>query len=674
MSRVKVKYENNRLTPLVASNRKKKFATYDIETTDWINYLMGGFYDGEKYIFCDTLDKLCQTCLQKKYSGYLIYAHFGGGFDHRFVLDWVLKNRPLLKVSIIEVHGNIIGLDIFTEDNKKHWRFYDSYQVIKGSLDKITTTFDVKHKKLSDTVDRSNLVDDDITREYLKNDVLGLYEVIEKFYTIPLISGVGHKMTTSALALSIFRQKYMKDEWPLYKLPPEKETFVRSGYYGGRNEIFKMQAYNVREYDINSMYVSAMLQPLPYGSKGSWCKKYPLYTDDIVGFIYCRIRCPDDLHIPVLPMKYKGKLLFPAGDIEGVFFSKELEYAISLGYKIIEQYKALVFPAAPILAEYAWHCWSIRKKNPGDNPLNMTAKLLGNGLYGKFAQQREREMLTQDIDFEEACTKGYTLVLPEYNLWRVPTYSDSPAIQPHISAAITAYSRICLHEYLNRYPDKVVYCDTDSIFLEDEKLPIGDDLGELKLENHHSEMICLQPKFYCCKSVEGKEKIRAKGFTFDKESPLPWNMKDFKNALYTKDYSKFYMQGTEKLSKLREAMRAYDLLLLVNRKRSMQTPYEKREILTDYSTRPLNITELEERLNYNLFAKEEKIFKKEYKKKFKKAVMALGGIRPSMDYDEIPRWCKRIKGQGIDQIATELHELGYQFTNANELYNFIWNV
>lgn len=668
------KYENNRLTPLAASDRKKKFVTYDIETTDWINFLMGGFYDGEEYIFCESLEKLCRTCLQKKYSGYLIYAHFGGGFDHRFILDWILKNRPLLKVTIIEVHGNIIGLDVFTEDNRRHWRFYDSYQVIKGSLDKITKTFDVEHKKLSDTVDRGNLVDDDTTRAYLKNDVLGLYEVIEKFYQLPLVAGVGHKMTTSALALATFRQKYLKNDWPLYKLTPEKESFIRSGYYGGRNEIFKMQAFNVREYDINSMYVSAMLQPLPYGSKGSWCKKYPLYAEDMVGFIYCRIRCPDDLLIPVLPVKYKGKLLFPAGEIEGVFFSKEIEYAVSLGYKIIEQYKALVFPAAPILAEYAWDCWSIRKENPGDNPLNMTAKLLGNGLYGKFAQQREREMLTQDIDFTEACESGYTLVLPEYNLWRIPTYSDSPAILPHISAAITAYSRICLHEYLNRYPEKVVYCDTDSVFLEDEELPSGTDLGELKLENHHAEMVCLQPKFYCCRSLEGKEKIRAKGFTFESGMPLPWNMKDFKKALYTKDYSKFMMQGTEKLSKLREAMRSFDLLLLVSRKRSMQTPYGKREVMPDYSTRPLNISDIEERLNYNLFKKEEEEFKKQYKQKFKKAVISLGGIKPTKDYEEVPRWCKRIKGQGIDELATELSAMGFNFSSGNDLYSYIWNV
>lgn len=665
-------FENNRLTPLTVNNRRKRFCTYDIETTDWINYLMGGFYDGYKYIFCPSLDDLCRTCLQSKYSGSLIYAHYGGGFDHRFILDWVLKNRPDLMVTIIEVHGNIIALDVFTPDRKKHWRFYDSYQVIKGSLDKITQTFDVKHKKLSDTVDRANLQDNEITREYLKHDVIGLYEVLEKFYQIPLIKGVGHKMTTSSLAMSAYRQKYLDDDMPLYKLTPDKEEFVRAGYYGGRNEIFKLQAFNVREYDINSMYVSAMLNPLPYGSHGVWVKKYPLYADDMLGFVYARIRCPKKLLIPVLPYKYRGKLLFPAGEFEGVFFSKELEYAVSLGYKIVEQYKALVFPAAPILAEYAWDCWKIRQDNPGDNPLNMTAKLLGNGLYGKFAQGRDRELLTQDIDFEEACQMGYTLVLPEYNLWRVPTYSDSPAILPHISAGITAYSRICLHEYLNRYPDKVVYCDTDSVFLEDEELPRGPDLGELKLENHHKKMICLQPKFYCCESLEGKQKIRAKGFSFESNNPMPWNMKDFEKALTTKDYSKFTMTGTAKLSKLRESMRAYDLLLLVTRKRSMQTPYSKREVNKDFTTRPLDIGLIESAVNYSMFEKEEKLYKAKYKQQFKQAVKSLGGIRPSTDYDEIPRWCKRIKGRALDDIVTELGSLGFRFIDADDLYNYIW--
>jgi hypothetical protein len=153
---------------------------------------------------------------------------------------------------------------------------------------------------------------------------------------------------------------------------------------------------------------------------------------------------------------------------------------------------------------------------------------------------------------------------------------------------------------------------------------------------------------------------------------MPWNMKDFEKALTTKDYSKFTMTGTAKLSKLRESMRAYDLLLLVTRKRSMQTPYSKREVNKDFTTRPLDIGLIESAVNYSMFEKEEKLYKAKYKQQFKQAVKSLGGIRPSTDYDEIPRWCKRIKGRALDGIVTELGSLGFRFIDADDLYNYIW--
>ncbi len=679
------KFEINQLTPIKPNLRVNKFCTYDIEGNNWRNFLMGGFFDGKEYKHFNSLDELAAHMLRKKNCWKVIYAHFGGGYDHRFILDWIWHNRPGLKVKIIEIHGNIIGLNVFTEDKKLHWRFYDSYQVIKGSLDTLTKLFKVEHLKLTGTVDYENMQDTPKTREYLKNDVIGLYEVIEEFYKLPMLQGVGHKMTTSSLALNIYRLRYMKDEWPLYKLPEDKEIFVRKGYYGGRNEIFIMKGRNVREYDINSMYVFAMLNPLPYGSKGTWVKKYPLYNTDICGFIFARVRCPDDMHIPILPYRHKGKLLFPKGEFEGVFFSKELEYAHKLGYKIVEQYKSLIFPAAPILAEYAWSCWQIRQDNPKDpetgqdNPLNMTAKLFGNGIYGKFAQHREREILTQDIDFNEAAESGFKLVMPEYNLWRVPSFDDSPAILPHISAAITAYSRICLHEYLNVYPEKVVYCDTDSVFIEDEELPSGGDLGELKFEGHHKHFIALQPKFYYKESLEGKIKIRAKGFTFEKDTNgkelLPWTKKDFENALDTHNYTVFAQAGKPKLSKLNEAMKAHDLLLVVNRKRSMQTPYSKRVVLENYNTRPLDVDELFNAAYIKLFDDETKVYKKNRVKEFKRLIMQLGGVRPSIDYDELPRWCKRLRGQAIDTMAQELsNNSEFKFDDANALYKMLWEV
>jgi hypothetical protein len=606
-------FEHNRLIPLKKQARTVRFATYDIEATDWNNFLMGGVFDGTKYWHFSSIDNMCRMLLSRHFIGWTTYAHFGGGYDHRFLLKWILENRKDLKVTIIETNGLIMALKVYSEDKKYHWQFFDSFQVIKGSLDKLTKTFDVEHKKLSETVDRGNLIDDETTRLYLKNDCIGLWEVIDTFYHLPILEGISHKVTTASLSLATFRLNYLKDTI-LYKLTPEKEEFVRLSYYGGRVEIFKMVGVNVREYDVNSMYVSAMLKPLPCGSKGMWSKDYG-FEEGTFAFIQARVTCPDNLHIPLLPHKFKGKLIFPTGTFTGVFPSPELKKAIELGYhvKII---KCLVFPASPFMAEFAQDVWDIRQTNPGENPLNITAKLLGNGGYGKFAQKRERETLTTEMEFEEGCREGYKLVLPEFNLWRIPSYSDSPAILPYISAAITSYARLILYDYLTMYPDKVCYCDTDSVFIEDMELPHSKELGGMKFENEFKKFVALQPKFYIAEYLKHKEKwetyktnifgvklefkyrkitkykVRAKGF---ESKGLNWTIEDFEEALQHNDYKLFFQQQEKKFSKLNEALLHNDLLLLVARKRSMKTFYDKRLVnRKTWQTKPIR---LEEELN-----------------------------------------------------------------------------
>ena len=624
-----MKFEKNRLAPLKPGAGRDKFATYDIEAQHWNQYLMGGFYDGFNYSHHETVGSLCQTILTRRYEGYHLYAHYGGGYDHRFILDWILKNRPDLKVLIIENHGNILALKVFNtvlkdgvETPKQVWHFWDSYQVIKGGLKDLTKVFNVKHKKKAD-VNAKYITNTPTAREYLKFDCLGLYEVIEDFYKLPLLHGVGHKMTTSSLAMTTFRLNYLKDT-VLYKLPPDKEEFVRQAYYGGRVEIFKMIAENVREYDVNSMYVSAMLNPLPCGSKGAWASGYDFSDENTVGFLDCTVECPDNLLIPLLPVKTpEGKLIFPIGTWRGTYFSAEVKEALKHGYKI-EVTRALIFPCDTYLKDYAQDTWNLRIANPGKNPINITAKLLGNGLYGKFAQEREREMILSNVDFEEGCKNGWKLVFPEYNLWKVPTFSDSPAILPYISAAITSYSRIALHRFLMLKPEKVVYCDTDSVFIEDDELPHGKGLGELKFEDSYEKFAAIQPKFYYAVPVQDyktttvclpitrtktlpddkkvylmsnifkkfmrctkTDKIRAKGFSGDE---LPFTYQDFVKALHSNDYSEFFQQQEEKMTKLNEALKLKDILALVARKKGVKSEYSKRTVnRMDWTTKPIRI-------------------------------------------------------------------------------------
>lgn len=74
-----------------------------------------------------------------------------------------------------------------------------------------------------------------------------------------------------------------------------------------------------------------MLNPIPVGNIS--ISTNPI-LENIFGFCYAKVSCPKDLYLPSLPYKKDGKLYFPSGNFEGWYFSEELKYAKSLGYKI----------------------------------------------------------------------------------------------------------------------------------------------------------------------------------------------------------------------------------------------------------------------------------------------------------------------------------------------------
>jgi len=69
--------------------------------------------------------------------------------------------------------------------------------------------------------------------------------------------------------------------------------------------------------------------------------------------------------------------------------------------------------------------------------------------------------------------------------------------------------------------------------------------------------------------------------------------------------------------------------------------------------------------------KESKKFAKAQQKAFKQAVMAQGGIKPSQDYDSIPKWARRKNGAAIDEAVAEVAAAGFPVQDANGLYDLL---
>jgi hypothetical protein len=127
---------------------------------------------------------------------------------------------------------------------------------------------------------------------------------------------------------------------------------VKESYHGGRTEVFKPY-YKCRGnekiayIDITSMYPAIMANfPFPFGKPERIRDVKSLTLDNIdhfFGFIYCKIKSPDDLEIPLLCVK-TDKLAFPLGRLVKTFTSVEVKEAVKLGYVVEEVFEIIHFP------------------------------------------------------------------------------------------------------------------------------------------------------------------------------------------------------------------------------------------------------------------------------------------------------------------------------------------
>ncbi len=90
-------------------------------------------------------------------------------------------------------------------------------------------------------------------------------------------------------------------------------------------------------------------------------------------------------------------------------------------------------------------------------------------------------------------------------------------LPPHANymhaAYVTSYARLELQNFLRKVPVRdLIYCDTDSIFFFGQKapFPIGQELGQMKLEARATWAEVRGPKFYGL-AIGGQKKFKAKG-------------------------------------------------------------------------------------------------------------------------------------------------------------------
>ena len=548
-------------------------SVFDIETHDWDKiYAIGYTFDGidANMVYADNKgnDYFIKWLLENLPEG-IIYSHNGGKFDNLFIFDYCIKHG--IDVFALKViHSSLARFAI--KYNGKRLEFRDSFLIMPASLKNLTNSFNVAHKKLAMDYDLG--INDLRFKEYFKNDILGLYELIK----IAKAQGLTNKLTIASASMHNYLENfYTKKPEPLASKVKE---FIKPFYYGGRCEVFKRYGRDLNYYDINSLYPYVM-QKYRYTDLDAQYYNSRQFSE--CGFYFCNIKTPQ-MNIPFLPIKSNsGKLIFAQGSFKSVITGAELKYARSLGYDInvimgfIPQSTDYIFKEF-VAAHYA------DKKN-AQGAKREIAKLFLNSLYGKFGQkdmQKSYKMARlKDIADKEIITdKDLEFIIGNYYLKPIEKLAIAKYSRLDIAMQITSNARIELYNLFKRAEFDIYYCDTDSIFTPKE-LSTSSEIGDIKLENRISEFVAIEPKFYAYKTTDGKEVVRSKGF---KASDMDFNrIKDmlssntrissnYSHLNYFKDYIKkgiLYNYSIQKTSK---------------------SEYDKRMILADgINTEPLSV-------------------------------------------------------------------------------------
>lgn len=413
---------------------------------------------------------------------------------------------------------------IYEHDDKREFvRFWDSMRILMSSLGKIGDV--LKFPKMQ--IPRLLLNPDDLDYEdglnlfraewrshsarnkyieYCLNDCILLYKALNDFQNFIWDNYyTALKPTISSIAFSIFKRNFMNKTWHDCNLAPN--LAFKDSYYGGRVDVFKWgRSGDLHYYDINSLYPYEGLKEYPHPFKLYYTKDPDIYHDTH-GCGLFNIKTPDDMHIPILPYRMKGKLFFPLGEFSSWYNFNEIRYAEENGYEVEFIKGFFAYETKYPLKKYYEKMYEHRKQYSKKHYFNLIIKYLMNALQGRFGLKIENreymfdyeyynnsEFVEGDWNFTCLQSDGYGIAVNSLEPFQLTetTYYTIPSY-------LTSYARIDLHKNLSKYADSLVYCDTDSMILEGKTLDtelINTDLGAWKCEGDFDSGWFSGCKFY----------------------------------------------------------------------------------------------------------------------------------------------------------------------------------
>ncbi len=492
----------------------------------------------------------------------IVLSHNGSHFDMEFMGHWLSNNfkpfnnkkefitkNDINQFSFIITPNRIMEINLVIKD--KQFKFRDSKMmfnlsvsqmegILLGKKNHIKTDIDYDKEHYEKTIleipksEIDYMINDvEVVKNFITKMENELNEVLDKDEKFNMYDA---GMTASSETMRRYKNHLAKEILSTYEYvnkPAHAVNIVKKifkcdndlwdsislSYNGGMtyvNPLIREKIINkVVQYDVNSMYPAVMMnERLPYGppleiNKQNINNKYTFKFYEIK--LLSPINISEGYH-PFLPFKNVDGVAEHVSTIDNInhpiirlpepLYKDFLKYYdVIEGLNIISRVE-FIFKSKILFKSYMEKWEKIKIK--GDF-YKIFAKIMMNGLYGKWAQKRKMDGKTlvaiKDIIYTLSRTDlSNRARLGDFMLFDEVSTAENPFYIP-IASAITGFARSLLVNGIQNNKERFLYCDTDSIHLSGHHKPKGIDIhdhkfGAWKKEWDADRGIYVRPKRY----------------------------------------------------------------------------------------------------------------------------------------------------------------------------------
>lgn len=430
-------------------------------------------------------------------------------WDHKFDFP-KSTSLPILKTNKVRCKIN------FSSPSKIKYYLYSFFSKKSKNLLEISKTYCIFDRLLLSK----------ILKIYIQN--------LKRIHTSQF--NILNSLTSTSVTFNYFLNSHYKHSRNLSQIGRNNNIYLpmHERYVGGRCEVIQikpMKTHKIFYYDFPGIYSLVIQTKLPIGSivsteilSKNLSLKSPhsyikiiikdLNKKSIVGHFNVSIKSHKSSFLPIIHLKKTSiiltrknenfqKLIFLNGIIQVILYTNELEYSIETGSEILKIHSFILYEGGFPFAKYVKEITNNKRAYGkfGNSSLKKIYKNIVNILYGRFALNTHIRKLAffenwlilhnleSDLSLSSIRISRIKILDPNsftgISLWgkSVPTISKTNI---SIASAITSTARIILHKSLISViagvnNSKIIYIDTDSIFISSFKNPL-----KTKLINQHN--------------------------------------------------------------------------------------------------------------------------------------------------------------------------------------------